>query len=589
MSTFDARSKDPRAKMPEGPLSDNERLKSESDYLHGTIAEDLKDGITGGFNGDNYVLIRYHGMYEQDDRDIRAERTEAKLEPRKMAMFRCRLPGGKLTSKQWLAVDEFASEHALYDSIRLTNRQTFQYHGILKPDIKPMYQWMHSIGLDAIASSGDDNRNTMCAANPSVNKLNAEVYEWGCKLSEHLLPKSPAYSDIWLDGEKVFSREFTQPMTKEATDPVEPILGKTYLPRKFKIAVCIPPKNDVDVHANDLNFLAVIENEKLLGFNVLVGGGLAMDFGNKETFPTPAVEFGFIELDEVLQTAEAVVTTQRDWGNRTDRKLAKTRYTLRRVGADVFKDEVEKRAGIKFKPIVPYEFTSRMDDIGWEQGDDGKWHLTIFVESGRLVDRGPGQTLKTGMREIAKIHDGDFRITPNQNVIVCNVPESNKDAIEKLAREHGLIRDKLTPQRNSSMSCVALPTCPLAMAESERVLPELVDQVEDMLAKNGLENEHIVFRVQGCNNGCGRAMLAEIGLVGKAVGRYNLHVGGNRKGDRIPKIFKENITLDECMKTIDGWIAEWAQHRQEDEGFGDFAIRHGIIQEIKDPAVDFWS
>ncbi|WP_066568749.1 assimilatory sulfite reductase (NADPH) hemoprotein subunit [Snodgrassella sp. CFCC 13594] len=578
---------DPRAKLPDAPLADNERLKDHSDYLHGTIAADLKDGLTGGFNGDNFQLIRFHGMYEQDDRDIRAERVEQKLEPLKNVMLRCRLPGGIISPKQWLGIDEFATEHTMYGSIRLTTRQTFQFHGVLKNDVKPMHQWLHQLGLDSIATAGDVNRNVLCTSNPIESALHREAYDWAKKLSEHLLPKTTAYADIWLDGEKVFSTEFTQPETQEATDKVEPVLGKTYLPRKFKTTVVIPPLNDVDLHANDLNFIAIGDNGKLVGFNVLVGGGLSMEHGNHKTFPNTAYDFGFIGLGDVLKCAEAVVTTQRDWGDRTNRKAAKTRYTLQRVGVDVFKHEVEQRMGVAFQPSKPYEFTERGDRIGWVQGEDKKWHLTLFIENGRLLDY-PGKPLKTGVREIAKIHQGDFRLTANQNLIVAGVSARNKAKIEKIAREHGLINDDTTEQRKNSMACVAFPTCPLAMAESERFLPGFIDQIDAILAKNSVQDENIILRITGCPNGCGRAMLAEIGMVGKAIGRYNLYVGGNRAGTRIPRLFKENISADEILVLIGDWVAAWAHGREKGEAFGDFAIRTGIVKPVVNAAVDFW-
>ncbi|MCV2503782.1 MAG: NADPH-dependent assimilatory sulfite reductase hemoprotein subunit, partial [Neisseriaceae bacterium] len=429
-------SKDPRAKLPDAPLADNERLKKESNFLRGTIEEDLKDPLTGGFKGDNFQIIRFHGMYEQDDRDIRAERQEQKLEPLKNVMLRCRLPGGIIQPKQWLGIDEFASEHTLYGSIRLTNRQTFQFHGVLKDDIKPMHQWLHHLGLDSLATAGDVNRNVMCTSNPIESKVHQEAYEWAKKISEHLLPQTHAYAEIWLDGKKQFTTEPDK----------EPILGSSYLPRKFKTTVSIPPLNDVDIHANDLNFVAVEENGHLVGFNVLVGGGLSMEHGNKATYPNTAKEFGYIPLDKTLACAEAVVSTQRDWGDRTNRKAAKTRYTLQRVGVDVFKDEVEQRMQFKFEPIRPYEFTERGDRIGWVQCEKGLWHLTLFIENGRILDY-PNRPLKTGLREIAKIHQGDFRLTANQNIIIANIPEDQKETIEKIAREHALINDEFTPQR----------------------------------------------------------------------------------------------------------------------------------------------
>ncbi|OCH04330.1 sulfite reductase subunit beta [Aliivibrio fischeri] len=558
-----------------GPLADNERLKRESKHLRGTIIEDLQDRITGGFTKDNFQLIRFHGMYQQDDRDIRAERAKQKLEPLHNVMLRARMPGGIITPKQWLAIDKFAEEHTSYGSLRLTTRQTFQFHGVLKPNIKLMHQTLNSIGIDSIATAGDVNRNVLCTTNPVESELHQEAYEWAKKISEHLLPKTRAYAEIWLDGEKL-----------ETTDE-EPILGSNYLPRKFKTTVVIPPQNDVDVHANDLNFIAIADNGKLVGFNVLVGGGLAMTHGDTATYPRKADDFGFVPLEKTLDVAAAVVTTQRDWGNRSNRKNAKTKYTLDRVGSDVFKAEVEKRAGVQFEESRPYELTERGDRIGWVEGIDGKHHLALFIENGRLLDY-PGKPLKTGVAEIAKVHQGDFRMTANQNLIVAGVPSEQKDHIEQIARAHGLIDDTHSEQRKNSMACVAFPTCPLAMAEAERFLPEFVTEIEGVLKKHNLpEEDNIIFRVTGCPNGCGRAMLAEIGLVGKAPGRYNFHLGGNRSGTRVPKMYKENITDRQILTEIDHLVGRWAIERNENEGFGDFTIRAGIVDEVKVSKRDF--
>ncbi|PQL94905.1 assimilatory sulfite reductase (NADPH) hemoprotein subunit [Apibacter adventoris] len=558
------------------PLSDNERLKKESNFLRGTIENDFKDELTGGFKGDNFQLIRFHGMYQQDDRDLRAERKEEKLEPLLNVMLRCRLPGGIITPAQWLGIDKFATEETLYGSIRLTTRQTFQFHGVLKPKIKPMHQLLHRLGLDSIATAGDVNRNVLCTSNPIESELHQEAYEWAKKISEHLLPKTHAYAEIFLDGEKL------------STSDNEPILGPTYLPRKFKTTVVIPPQNDVDLHANDLNFVAIQEKGKLIGFNVLVGGGLSMTYGDKSTYPRTASEFGYIDKKDTLAIAEAVVSTQRDWGNRSNRKNAKTKYTLERVGVDNFIKEVEKRAKLKFQPIKPYLFTSRGDRIGWVKGIDKQWHLTLFIENGRILDY-PKKPLKKGLAEIAKIHTGDFRLTANQNLIVAGVIENNKSRIEEIARNHGLINDEVTEQRKNSMACVSFPTCPLAMAESERFLPEFVTKVEKIMTKHKVSNDFIVLRITGCPNGCGRAMLAEIGLVGKALGRYNLYLGGDRIGLRIPKLYKENITVDEILSSIDPLIGSWSEKRIGNEGFGDFLIREKIIRPVVNPAKDFYA
>ena len=563
--------------MTEQKLSDNERLKRQSNFLRGTIEQDLDDRITGGFSADNFQLIRFHGMYQQDDRDIRAERAKQKLEPLQNVMLRARMPGGVITPKQWLAIDKFADEHTSYGSIRLTTRQTFQFHGVLKPNIKLMHQTLNSIGIDSIATAGDVNRNVLCTTNPVESELHQQAYEWAKKISEHLLPKTRAYAEIWLDGEK-----------RETTDE-EPILGSNYLPRKFKTTVVIPPQNDVDVHANDLNFIAISDNGKLVGFNVLVGGGLAMTHGDHATYPRRADDFGFVPLDKTLDVATAVVTTQRDWGNRSNRKNAKTKYTIDRVGVEVFKAEVESRAGVTFEVSRPYEFTDRGDRIGWVAGIDGKHHLALFIENGRLLDT-PNKPLKSGMAAIAKVHGGDFRMTANQNLIVAGVLAKDKAKIEMIARDHGLMDDSVSEQRKNSMACVSLPTCPLAMAEAERFLPEFVTDVEAVLAKHDLaKDENIILRVTGCPNGCGRAMLAEIGLVGKAPGRYNLHLGGNRNGTRVPKMYRENITVAQIMDEIDSLVGRWSTERQENEGFGDFTIRAGIIDEVKISMRDFYA
>ncbi len=561
----------------EGKLADNERLKAESKHLRGTITEDLKDDLTGGFTADNFQLIRFHGMYQQDDRDIRAERAKQKLEPLHNVMLRARLPGGIITPSQWQEIDRFAEEHTLYGSIRLTTRQTFQFHGVLKPDIKLMHQTLNKAGIDSIATAGDVNRNVLCTSNPVESKLHLEAYEWAKKISEHLLPKTRAYAEIWLDGEKIESTE----------DSVEPILGDNYLPRKFKTTVVIPPQNDVDVHANDLNFVAIAEQGKLIGFNVLVGGGLAMTHGDTSTYPRKADNFGFISINDTLAIAEAVVSTQRDWGNRVNRKNAKTKYTLERVGVDNFKAEVEKRAGVTFGPSRDYEFTSRGDRFGWVEGIDGKYHLTLYIENGRIIDK-PGKPLKTGCLEIAKIHKGDFRLTANQNLIVAGVAGEDKARIEELARSHKLIEDNVSAQRLDSMACVSLPTCPLAMAEAERYLPESIERMESLLAKHDLSSDSIIFRITGCPNGCGRAMLSEVGLVGKGPGKYNLHIGGDREGTRIPRMYRENIGEDEIFAELDDLIERWAGDREANEAFGDYVVRAGIIKPVVDSARDFY-
>ncbi|MXP56719.1 assimilatory sulfite reductase (NADPH) hemoprotein subunit [Pantoea sp. Mhis] len=559
----------------EGKLSDAERLKKQSNYLRGTILEDLENHLTGGFIGDNYFLIRFHGMYQQDDRDIRIERIAQKLEPRYAMMLRCRLPGGMITPTQWLAIDRFATEKTLYGSIRLTNRQTFQIHGILKKNIKLSHQILHKVGLDALATAHDVNRNVLCTSNAVESEIYYEAYRWAKKLSEYLLPQTRAYAEIWLDEKN-----------KDNIIDQEPILGETYLPRKFKTAIVIPPYNDVDLHANDLSFIAIASEGKLIGFNLLVGGGLSIEHGKKFTYARTASEFGFLPVHKILDVAKAVITTQRDWGNRIDRNNAKTKYTLERVGIEQFKSEVEKRAKIEFKTIHPYELTTRSDHIGWIQGIDNKWHLTLFIENGRLIDY-PRSFIKSGVANIAKIHTGHFRLSANQNLIISNVSEKQKSKIENIARQHGLMNE-VSLQRVNSMACVAFPTCPLAMAEAERFLPFFVSKIEQIMHKYGMDEEYIILRVSGCPNGCARALLAELGLIGKSPGRYNMYIGGNHIGTRIPRLFRENLTIEEIITLIDKLIASWKEGRNGHEQFGDFVIRTGIVKPILNPIIDFW-
>ncbi|AYN24652.1 assimilatory sulfite reductase (NADPH) hemoprotein subunit [Buchnera aphidicola] len=552
-----------------------EAIKENSNYLRGTIINDLKNEITNGFSGDNFSLIRFHGMYQQDDRDLRLERNQQKLEPRYAMMLRCRLPGGIIKAKKWLQIDHFASKNTLYGTIRLTNRQTFQFHGILKKKLKDAHKMLHEIGLDSLGTANDVNRNVLCTSNPMESVIHQECYGWAQKISNFLLPQTKAYAEIWLDQKKI------------ATTDQEPILGKTYLPRKFKTTVVVPPYNDVDLYANDMNFIAIVKDNKIIGFNVLIGGGLSINHGNKNTWPFLAIELGYITVEQTLSVAKSIVTTQRDWGNRTDRKNAKTRYTIKRVGLSIFKKEVEKRANITFGTIRPYHFISRGDRFGWTKNIDNNWSLTIFIQNGRIYDNDK-QLVKSGLLKIANVHKGNFRLTANQNIVISEISDENKKEIEEIAISHGLIK-KTSPLRENSMACVSFPTCPLAMAEAERMLSFFITQVENIMLKYGVEKEIIILRISGCPNGCGRSLLAEIGLIGKAIGRYNLYIGGNRIGSRIPKMYKENITEKEILTHLKFLIKTWSIERKKEEHFGDFVVRKNIIKEIVNPVHDFWN
>lgn len=580
--------------MSEQKLAVNEYLKTDSDYLRGDIAKGLTTAVTGAFSEGDQQLIKFHGFYQQDDRDLRNERKAQKLEPLYSFMLRARVPGGVCTPEQWLGVDKIASELTSSNSIRLTTRQTFQYHGIPKRNLKTIIQGLDRQALDSIAACGDVNRNVMCNPNPVESKLHLQAYEWAKKLSDHLLPHTQAYAEIWLDKEKLISTQDEATQDGKSLDSaslgadtlVEPVYGKTYLPRKFKMAVAVPPDNDVDVYTNDLGFIAVAEQGELVGFNLTAGGGMGSTHGEVETFPRLADDFGFIRAEDTLKFAEAVMTVQRDWGNRVNRKRARLKYTIVDHGFDAFKAEVEKRAGVSFEPKRDVIIGDRGDRYGWIKGVDNQWHLTLYIESGRVKDL-PGKMLQTGLREIARVHKGDFRMTSNQNIIIANVAEQDKARIEALARQHGLLGEVLTQTRGHSIACVALPTCSLAMAEAERYFPDFISQVESLQSRHGILDNAIVVRITGCPNGCARPFAAEIGLVGKAPGRYNFYLGASHEGTRLNKLYLENVQENRILAELDTLFEAYAKQGLEKESFGDFCVRTQVVAAVIDAAKDF--
>lgn len=557
------------------PLSINEHLKVESNFLRGTIQEGLDTQVTGAFSEGDQQLIKFHGFYQQDDRDLRNERKAQKLEPLYSFMLRARVAGGVCSPKQWLKVDEISSTLTSSHSIRLTTRQTFQYHGIPKRNLKTLIQGLGKEALDSIAACGDVNRNVMCNPNPVESKLHQQAYAWAQKLSDTYLPRTRAYAEIWLGDDKV--------ATSERDD--EPIYGKTYLPRKFKMAIAVPPDNDVDVYTNDLGLIAVAEQGELVGFNLVAGGGMGSTHGEVQTFPRLADDFGYIKAEDTLKFAEAILKVQRDWGNRSNRKLSRLKYTIEKYGYETFKAEVESRTGIKFEPKRDVVIGDRGDRYGWIKGVDNRWHLTLYIEGGRIIDR-PNKPLQTGMREIAKVHKGDFRMTSNHNIIIANVAEEDKAQIEALAKSHGLMED-ISPTRGHSIACVALPTCALAMAEAERYFPEFIDKIDALQQKNGIGNLPIVIRMTGCPNGCARPFAAEIGLVGKAPGRYNLYLGASYEGTRLNKLYRENIQEAEILAELDKLFGRFAKEAEPNETFGNFTVRVGVIAAVIDAGKDF--
>lgn len=554
-------------------VNPNELIKANSHYLRGTLEQSMADQATGALSADDAQISKFHGFYEQDDRDQRQSRQQQFLEPYYSFMLRARLPGGVCTPQQWLTIDAVGRELG-NGTIRLTTRQTFQYHGILKRNLKPLIKRINQAMIDSIGGCGDVNRNVLCNPNPEHSELHQTVHDWARRISEHLLPKTRAYHEIWLDGEPVAGGES------------EPLYGETYLPRKFKTAVAVPPYNDVDVYTNDLGFVAIAEGGHLSGFNVLAGGGMGATHDDPTTFPRLADELGFITPEQTLAVAEAIVAVQRDFGDRVSRRHARLKYTIQRMGLASFIDEVEQRAGVQFKPSHSVQFTSQGDRYGWVADSENRWHLTLYIENGRIADT-PEANLMSGLREIAGIHQGDFRITPSQNLIIAGVSARQKQHIENIAREYGLISNAQTPTRLASLACVALPTCPQAMAEGERYFPRFLDRIEEIAARYGIQQQAVVMRMTGCPNGCARPYVAEIGLIGKGPGRYNLQLGGDGKGLRLNRLFRKNLTENELLKIIDELFHLYAEKKLTDEGFGDFSVRYGLVKPVINPAEDY--
>jgi sulfite reductase (NADPH) hemoprotein beta-component len=551
---------------PLAELHSNEQLKHDSRYLRGTIADSLADAATGAVDANDALLMKFFGIYQQDDRDLRDERRRAKLEPRYQFMVRVRLPGGVCTPAQWLALDGLSRDYA-DGTLRLTTRQTFQFHGVRKRNLRSHLQGLTAAGLDTIAACGDDNRNVIATANPLLSPAHAEVSELARRISARLMPRTRAYREVLLG----------EPPAADAPVDEEPLYGRTYLPRKFKIALAVPPSNDIDVFAHDLGFVAAVEGERIVGYNVCVGGGMGMTYNAPATFPRLGDVIGFCVPDDVLAIAAHAMCIQRDYGDRKDRSHARFKYTIEDRGTTWFRDELERRLGHPLRESRALSFESSADRYGWHQGRDGRWHYTLFVENGRIADR-PGAALQSGLRAIASVHGGIFALTTNQNVIIAGVAAGERAAIETMLETHGLTNERrATGLRAHSLACVALPTCGLAMAESERYLPALLDKVDALVARAGLAAAPISIRMSGCPNGCSRPYLAEIALVGKAPGKYNLYLGASADGTRLNALYRETIGEDEILACLAPLLERYAAERERAERFGDFAVRVGIV------------
>lgn len=544
-------------------LSSVERVKMASNGLRGTIKESVANELTGSVPEDDANLFKFHGMYQQDDRDRRDERAQKKLERLYSFMIRLRLPGGFMTADQWLATHDIAGKNST-GVIKITTRQTIQLHGLFKNKIKPTIQSFNLAKLDSIATCGDVNRNVICAAHPTLSPVHEQIFAYADKISEMLKPKTRAYYEIWLDEEKLSEK------TEE-----DPLYQDRYLPRKFKIGIGIPPNNDVDVLINDLALIAIVENNELKGFNIGIGGGLSSTHGNSEHYARLATVIGFTHTQEkIMKVIYEVLTVQRDFGDRSDRKKARIKYTVDRLGVETFKNEVEKRVGFQLEEAKPFEFNERKDLYGWEQNHKGLWYYTVFLENGRVLDH-EDVKLKTAFYEIAKTGKANFRFTCNQNLILSDIADKNKKKVESILKKYSVIEhtNNASAVRKNSIACVALNTCPLALAEAQRYLPTLISKIEPLLEKYDLQNEDIIIRMTGCPNGCGRSSNSEIGFIGTAPGRYNLHIGGDHLGLRLNRKFKDSLDEEAILMELDFLFKEFKEKRKKEESFGDFSNR----------------
>jgi sulfite reductase (NADPH) hemoprotein beta-component len=546
---------------PETPpkLTRNEGLKAHDPWLAGSIAQTLTNPAKDRFSEDDGEFIKFHGIYQQDDRDKRKTGKEF------IYMVRARLPGGAIPPAVYLGLDDLCGRYG-NNTLRITTRQGFQFHGVTKGNLGKFMKGLNDAMATTLAACGDVNRNVMAAPTPATSPLVDEIQRQARTVSDALLPKTRAYHQIWVEGTEL-------KLTDEEANFSDPLYGKTYLPRKFKVAFAIPPLNDIDVLTNDCGFIAIVEQGRLAGYNLVAGGGMGMSHGNAQTYPRLADVIGFLRPERVIETARAVVTIHRDFGDRTNRKHARLKYVLAERGAPWFREELERRLGFLLEEPRPYAFTRQGDLYGWRHQFDGKLFLGLFVENGRIKDTG-AYRLKTGLRRVAGQFQPDMRLTPSQNILLVNVPPEQREGITRLLGEHGVPMERQAGVlRRASMACPALPTCGLALAESERVMPSVLDRLEEVMAEVGLAEEEIIIRMTGCPNGCTRPYTAELALVGRAPGKYQIYVGGNQAGTRLAELFRESVRLDDLVHELRPWLSRFARERLGAERFGDFCQR----------------
>jgi len=538
-------------------LTHNEDIKAAIPTLAGTIAATIADPAADHFSEDDNQFLKFHGSYQQDDRDLR------KTGKKYIMMIRGRIPGGVMTAKQYGVFDTLATQYG-NNTLRITTRQSIQFHGVVKSNLRPVVKAINDSLLSTLAACGDVNRNVLAPPTPAYTPAREQILADCNKVALALAPQTEAYHAIWIDGEQL---DLEKPENKNFVDP---LYGKTYLPRKFKIAFVIPPVNDLDIFTSCLGFIAIIENDKLVGYNLSVGGGMGRSHGNEATYPRLADVIGFFTPDKVVDVAKAVLTIHRDFGDRTDRKHARLKYVVAERGVKFMQDEVNQRAGLTLAPAKPYQFTTTSDLLGWRRAVDGSWFLGLFVESGRIKG-----AQKIALREVAdKFPKIEFRLTANQNVILANVSDADKTGISVVLTAHGVkTENQATILHAAAMACPSLPTCGLGLAESERMLPGFLDRIEKLLAEVGLAGEEIIIRSTGCPNGCARPYMAEIAFVGKAPGRYQVWLGGDISGTRLNKVWKDVLNEADLETEFRPVFTRFAKERKAGERFGDWCQR----------------
>jgi sulfite reductase (NADPH) hemoprotein beta-component len=540
-------------------LTHNEDIKANNPILSGTISQTLADASKERFSDDDYEFLKFHGIYQQDDRDKR------KTGKQYIYMVRTRLPGGVLNPAVYLAFDQLSSQYG-NNTLRLTTRQAFQFHGIAKGSLGQFMKGLNDSMATTLAACGDVTRNVTAAPTPATSPLVDQIQRQAAAASDALLPKTRAYHQIWVEGVEL-------KLTDEDARFVDPLYGKTYLPRKFKVAFAIPPLNDIDIFTNDCGFIAIVENDRLAGYNLTAGGGMGMSHGNAHTYPRLADVVGFIRPEQVIETARAIVTIHRDFGDRTNRRHARLKYVIQERGLPWFRADLERRLGYQLEPARPFKFTRQGDLYGWHQQFDGKYFLGLFVENGRIKDAG-NYRLKSALRQVAEQFRPDMRLTPSQNILLVNVNANAKDAITRLLAQYGVaVENQAGVLRRASMACPALPTCGLALAESERIMPDVITRLEHLLAEVGLPDEEIIIRMTGCPNGCARPYTAELALVGRAPGKYQLYLGGNQSSTRLARLYKENVKNEDLVGELRPLFTRFARERLGAERFGDFCHR----------------